>query len=446
LKNFKHFYICFFSLIIIAQILIGPYIYAEPLSTAPQAQQSAQFDIPTPCAILIDSKSGQILYEKNSHQKMFPASITKIMTATLALEKGDLQSTVIMSNKAVSDIEPDSSNAGLMPGEQLTLEQLLYAMLLNSANEAANAISENIGGDKEEFAKMMTQRAKELGAQNTNFANPNGLHNPEHYTTAYDMSMIAKHAMTIPKFREIVSTYKYILPPTNKMPKEKELYNSNRLISINSNYRYPYAIGIKTGYTTIAGSTLVSAAKKDDMELISVVMNSPIDSTGSHMYIDSRAMFEYGFNNFEIAKLIKKNDSIKTIKVRHSSEWINALAQDDFSYLVPRGTNTNVFKKNIELNTLYAPVKKGDVIGIITFEKDNKVVGKVNLIASSDVDKSFLSFLNMPKNKTFLSITWLIIKWVLFILLSLFIFLVLILIIYNKIRIYKRKRKKKLNI
>lgn len=397
-------------------------------------------EVASPSAILINAKTGQILFEKNSHEKMYPASITKIMTATLAIEKGNLQSRVIMSHHAVYGIDPGSSNVGLMEGEEVTLEQLLYCALLNSGNDAANGIAEAIGGSEEGFAKLMTQRAKELGAKDTNFVNPNGLPNPNHYTTAYDMALISKHAMTLPQFRKIINTKSYTLTPTNKNPKEKILYNSNKLLG-NSKYYYPYAIGVKTGYTTVAGSTFVSAASKNGIELISVVLNSPIEGYNSYMYLDTIKMFNYGFNNFEMYKSFGKTHVLEKIKVSGGNKVLQAVPEDDLDILIPKDTNFKdlIITKKINEN-ITVPVRKGEIIGYLSISQKGKDLGKINIIANNDVEKSIFSGLSMPIQKGFISILWFIIKWLVFIIILAVLVLILAAIFYNKYTSYRRRK------
>ena len=247
----------------------------------------AEPDISSPSAILIDSKTGRVLYEKECDVKRYPASTTKIMTGILCIELGSLNDIVTIGTNP-SQIERGSSQIYLIPGEQLTLEQLLYAMMLESANDASIAIAEHISGSVEEFVKLMNKRAKELGANDTNFVNPHGLHDDNHVTTARDLALIAKHAMTLPKFREVVATVNYTIPETNKQPARDYITNSNKLIwKINKTYSYDYAIGIKTGYTTKAKNNLVAGALKDDMELISVVMNENSTNSSSNMYTNT---------------------------------------------------------------------------------------------------------------------------------------------------------------
>lgn len=258
---------------------------------------SSDSGVPVPSAesaIVIDAKTGQILYEKNAHTKMYPASITKIMTAYLALENGDLNSKITMSEDAVWGIERGSSHIALDVDEQITLEDALYAVMLVSANEAAWGVAEHIGGSLKEFTDMMNSKAAELGCENTHFVNANGLHDDEHYTTAYDMALITKAALTNEKFMEITSSTYHKILPTNKNSEQRDLWQDNKLINPDSEYYYEYCQGGKTGYTDQAGGTLVTWAQKDDMQLICVTLNG----SSALNYTDSAALLDYFFNNY----------------------------------------------------------------------------------------------------------------------------------------------------
>jgi D-alanyl-D-alanine carboxypeptidase len=245
-------------------------------------------------AIVIDADTGDILYEKDAYSTRYPASITKIMTGLLALENGDLTSTVTFSENAIWGIERDSTHIALDVGEELTLEQALYATLVVSANEAAMGVAEHIAGSIESFADMMNEKAAELGCVNTHFVNPNGLHDDDHYTCAYDMALIARAAIQIDKFREITSTTYYEIPPTNLQTESRYLYQNNKLIMEGSAYYYEPCIGGKTGFTDQALGTLVTWAEQDGRTLICVVMHTrPTSCT----YTDATALFKYCFSS-----------------------------------------------------------------------------------------------------------------------------------------------------
>lgn len=343
----------------------------------------ASLNITSPKAVLIDARTGQVLFSKNAHAKAYPASTTKIMTAILALERGNLEDYVPISRKASYT---EGSRIYLLEGEEVTLEQLLYGLLLESANDAAIAIAEYIGGSVEEFAVMMNDRAKQLGAENTNFTNPHGLTDPNHVTTAYDLALIAKHAMTIPKFREIVSTTRYIMPETN-MQDTRYLYSGNKLIK-NTRYKYEGANGIKTGYTLAAKQCFVGSASRNGMELISVILNEP---NPDKLWENTIKLLDYGFENFEQIPLIEANEVVKQVKVKGSTKKIDVVAEEGFHYDVPKGQKPDIEEKII-LDDIKAPVHPGERLGFAEYSIDDKVIGRVRLIASkTDATPTMLS-------------------------------------------------------
>lgn len=342
----------------------------------------AEPDITSPSAILMDAKTGRVLYEKESDVQRFPASTTKIMTAILCIEQGNLDDIVTIGTNP-SLVERGSSKIYLIPGEQLTLEQLLYAMMLESANDAAVAIAEHISGSVEEFAKLMNKRAKELGALNTNFVNPNGLHNDNHVSSARDLALIAKHAMTLPKFREVVSTVNYTIPQTNKQPERNYITNTNKLIwKNNKTYSYEYAIGIKTGYTTKAKHNLVAGALKDGTELISVIMN---DESTNSTYSNTIALLEYGFNNFSSKKLLTQDQIVTTITVPDSDDKLNLLAAEDFDFTMSENETSNIESNITLLDNIKRPISKGQILGYISYSINGEQIYKVNLLAAEEL-------------------------------------------------------------
>ena len=291
--------LCFFNVTI---------CFAEEITLDPPPVESES-------AILMDAVTGQVLYAKNEHVKKFPASITKIMTSILALEKGGLEN-VFTADKETINIEAGSSNASIQLGEELTIEQLLYFTLVVSGNDAANALGQYVSGDLETFGELMTQRAKELGCLNTFFWNANGLNyepasEDKHMTTAYDMALIMKRALEIPKFVEIIGTAYYEAQPTNKFDRVRKYTNSNKLIQKNSSEYYEYCVGGKTGWTTPAGNTLVTYAEKGDRKLICVVLKA---NGSAKAYKDTRNLFDYGFN-----EEIFKYTSLDTLPVQEKS-------------------------------------------------------------------------------------------------------------------------------
>lgn len=250
-------------------------------------------DIYSGCAVVIEADTGAVLYDKNMNQQAYPASITKIMTALLAIENAALNEMVEFSDNAVFSVPRDSSHIAITPGEYLSVENCLYGLLLASANEVANALAEHISGTTEAFAELMNERARELGATDTHFANPNGLPDENHYTSCYDMAMISRAAVANETFVKIDSTTSYMIPATNLQPEQRPVNTSHPLM-VSGRRPYEGCFGGKTGYTTVAGNTLVTFAKRDDITLICVVMKS--DST--HIYEDSATLLDYGFENF----------------------------------------------------------------------------------------------------------------------------------------------------
>lgn len=247
-------------------------------------------------AILMEAETGTILYEKNIHEKLYPASITKILTCLIGSEQCEMDEVVTMSNDAVFSIPRDSSNIGLDVNEQITVEQCMYGILVGSANEAANALAEHISGSMEAFAEIMNERAAELGCQDSHFVTTNGLHDDNHYTSPYDMALIAQKFFSNELLCKMSSTPTYYIPQSPTQPDDDLYVNShNKFLYPNGKYYYEYVVGSKTGYTDLARQTLVTCAEKKGMKLICVVMKEESPS----QFEDTTALFEYGFSNFQ---------------------------------------------------------------------------------------------------------------------------------------------------
>lgn len=260
-------------------------------------------------AILMDADTGVVLYEKNVHEKLYPASTTKLLTALLASENSTMDEVVTFSKNAVFGIERDSSHIGIDVGEQLTMEQCLYGILLGSANEVSYAVAEYIGGDLESFVKLMNDRAIDIGCTETHFLNANGLPDPDHYTTAYDLALIARECYKNEIISKISGTTYYTIPPTNIQTEERPLTNHHLLLP-NLKYAYEYVIGGKTGYTDEARQTLVTCAEKDGLRLICVIMKEE----SPNQFLDTISLFDYGFDNFQKINIAdsEKNYSMDT--------------------------------------------------------------------------------------------------------------------------------------
>lgn len=285
---------------------------------------------------------------------------------------------------------PGYSNANLQLDEVLTYEQLLYTLLIPSANDSANVIAEDIAGSVESFASMMNTKARELGCENTNFVNANGVHNENHYSTAYDLALIGKYALENETFREIVSTVRYTLPVTNKYDKADRIFlNTNRLINSKSGQYYEYATGTKTGYTDAAKNCIVASANKDNMELICVIMGAGSDiTTDINKFDDCITLFDYGFKNYKYDTLCKANDVFKVIKPRNASndtKNLNVLYENDIHALLKTDNSLENINPEVELNEkLKAPITKGSIVGKISYNIDG-INYTTNLIAGQDI-------------------------------------------------------------
>jgi len=260
-------------------------------------------------AILIDARSGVILYGKNIHESYYPASITKILTALLVIENcPDLDETLTFSHRAIYDVEAGSSNAGYSEGDTTTVRDALYALLLASANEAANALAEHVAGSIEDFCVMMNERAEKLGCTDTHFANPSGLNNEDHYTSAYDYALICMEAFNNDIFVQIDGTTFHHLPPMERAPEGQTVYAHHSMMKRNNAQYYEGIIGGKTGYTTLAGNTLVTCAEREGLRLITVVLNGH----QTH-YDDTKKLLDFGFENFKSVPLCDYDTKYSTV-------------------------------------------------------------------------------------------------------------------------------------
>lgn len=358
----------------------------------------------SPACILIDSESGKIIYEKNAYEKMYPASTTKIMTAIIAIENCNLSDIATVSPNAVSieSVPEDYTRADLLAGEKLTIENLLNVLLIPSANDAAIVLAEHVSGSVENFANEMNKKAKELGCTNTNFVNPNGVHNKDQYTTAYDMALIGKYAMKNKIFRSIVCKTTYTLPSSNKYEKEDRTFkNTNELLS-SKKYKYEYTTGVKTGYTDKALNCIVASAKKDNYEFIAVIFGADKTSTGENeRAVDCINMFNYAINNFYEKDIMTENQIVKQIPIKttnDSEETLDILIEKNIK--VTTAVDIKKLTPTITINEkIGTPILKGFVVGKISYNIDgieyssNLIAG--NNIVSSDILPTVFSVLSI---------------------------------------------------
>lgn len=382
--KFKKFILCLITCIVCLSILL-------PVKTL---ADNNNLNINAESAILIDGDTGKILYEKSAYEKRAPASTTKIMTALLALEHCKTTDVATVTSEAITSVPSGYSTDLLKMGEELTIKDLLYALLLPSSNEAANVLAIHIAGSIDSFASMMNTKAMDLGCKNTHFVNPNGVHDDNHYSTAYDLSLIAKEAMKNDIFRQIVSTASYTLPNSNKYSRiDRTLITTNDLIKKQSNNYYEYAIGIKTGFTTPAKNCLVSSATKDGKTLIAVVLRS---NTDNNRYNDTKTLFNYGFDNFSKKDIVKSGSTIKTIDVKNATSAtknLNLVAETGINTMVTNDKLNDTIEPQINLNEhLQAPIKKDSIVGTATYTIDN-IKYTINLKAGNEVKKSYTLYL-----------------------------------------------------
>ena len=434
----------FFSLLLLLPILLS-------LLPAPAAALEEP-EIYCTNAVLLDANYGEVLYDKGAYDKAYPASTTKVMTALLvmeALEEGDLtaQTPVTARETRMQGIPSGSGyvTANLKLGEVLTVEQLLYCLLIPSAADAANVLAVAVDGTIEDFVNHMNRKAGELGCQNTHFTNTSGVHNEEHYSTAYDLALILNAALEYDLFRTIIKTAVYTVPATD-LSGERLYYNTNGLISnwTYSGYVYDKCIGGKTGNTDEAGRCLVAAAEDGDTLLISVVLGSgPVEVPGytelrQGQLISSSNLLEWGFDNFERVTITRGEEPVDTVAVTLSR-------QADQVMVKPQGSITRTLPKDLDLEQIEtkiqlfakeveAPVEEGQVMGTMTLSYEGEVYGTLDLVAVTSVERSDLLY----KKEQFVSFfqhSW--VKLVLALVLVLAAFILLKLLVFRKRRYYR---------
>lgn len=342
---------------------------------------AAPIELTAKSAIVMDARTGKVLYARDAESKRYPASTTKMMTLIVALEHGNLDEMVTTSQNASST---EGSSLWLSPGEQLKLMDMLYGIMLISGNDATVAVAEHISGSVEKFAKLMTEKAHAIGANNTNFTNSSGLPDPNHITTAHDLAKIAAYGYKNPIFSQIVSTQKKIIPWPGK-DHDRELYNENKML-----WLFDGGNGVKTGYTDAAGRCLVSAAKRNDIQLVAVVLDS------DHMWDDSIALLDYGFQQLQPMTLFNKGDILKTVKVTDGkSDAVKLITSDNM--IVPISSDDKEqFRTIIDAPAkIEAPVVVGQKLGVARILYKDTEIGTVDLIATETVER-----------KTFFGMLW----------------------------------------
>jgi len=411
----------------------------------PSALAIDSVEVSSPRALLIEPASGEVLYEKNADEPANPASLTKVMTALLVLEYGKLDEIATVSASALDGLHPDSSTANLRAGEEMSLENLLYCMLVASGNDACNVVAEHISGSVPAFVDMMNEKAAELGCTGTHFANTHGLTQDDHYTTARDLYKITLEALKYPKFLEICNTASITIPATNKS-EERFYYTTNHLISPlkQPDYIYHYAKGIKTGHTSAAGNCLISSAEKNDLFLVSVLMGAGKDEESGKVmsFVDAKNLYEWAFASFSYQTVISSKEPITEVKVRlaKDTDYVVLNTSTSVEALLPNDFDPAEVERKIVVydeDQITAPITKGQKLGELSLSYKGRSFGTLSLVALNSIARDqTLYYIDQFYN--FIAQPWVRYAIIGFVAL-LFIYLIFV-IIYNRRRAKNRRR------
>ncbi len=365
------------------------------IALLPQTTVFAVPSVKSDSVVVINRLTGEILFEKNCDKKMYPASTTKLMTGLLGAEKGRMADYVTMSYNSIWGFDRDSSHIALDVNEEVRFEQLMYGLMLASGNECAMGIAETISGSTDAFVKMMNDRARELGATGTHFANPHGLHDEAHYTTARDMALIARAAVSNEKLLEIMSTTQYTIPPTNKQANERVFNNTHKMLA-GREYYYEGVVCGKTGWTPEAGNCLVTYAKQSGIELIVAVFGG---KSAAGCCTDTANLLDYFFENYEMKSFsVKKymGEELETVEL-DCAGTVKVNCSSTFSVL---------FEKQVEPgevncivipdNTLTLPIEAGTKVATVSFSLEGRLLGELPVYASETMYVP--SFSEIPDN------------------------------------------------
>lgn len=393
-------FLALFLVLILSFCLVPPALADEPaLPKEP--------DINCQAALLVDYNTGLPLYAKNEHQEMYPASLTKIMTALLVLEAVDsgklsLTDSLTASRSAMTTgLDEDGSSAGIQEGEIMTVEQYLTCMLVVSANEACNVLAEAVSGSVSAFVDAMNAKAQALGCENTHFVNASGLHDPQHYTSAWDLYLITRAAMEHEDFMRICDTGKAVIPATN-LSEERTLHTTNYLIDVwrSRGYINADAHGIKTGSTDAAGHCLVSSAIRGSLHFVSVALGGERKTLEdgeirTYSFYDTNQLFKWAFENFSYQTVALETEEIQEVPVELSkTDHVTVHPAGDAEVLLPKTLSPELLERNVELqSSVDAPVSAGQKLGTMTLSYDGTIYATLDLVASFDVEASRLKTL-----------------------------------------------------
>lgn len=384
------------SVILVAVILLSSF------SIGASASFNALLETEADIVLLINTDTETIVLDKNADKKTAPASLTKMVTCMLVLENcPDLSVMLTCKRESLNGLyEQNAATAGILAGETLSIKDLLYCLMLPSAADAANILADHVGNGIDNFVAMMNDFVAKLGCENTKFYNAHGLDtNPNAYTTANDLYKIVKYALQNPTFKEITSTSRYDIPPTNKYNSTRYLHNTNKMMNPGySDYYYDGVSGVKTGTTNAAGRCVITTASRDGYNYLLIVMGAPqydIDNDGVEenlAFTESKKIYDWAFNNIRLTKVTDKTDVVTVVDVEYNSkvDHVRLVPKEELSALVPIGTETgSLVIRPIENETpksVKAPIKKGDVLGKAEVLYGDVVVATVDLVAAEDVD------------------------------------------------------------
>ena len=398
----KRFLSVFLLLVLVLGLWTVPFASADGTDGTPTLPEDP--DIQAKAALLIDANTGAVVYAKNEHQELYPASLTKIMTALLTLEAVEegrlsLDQELTATESALSGLSADGSSANIKVGEIMSVENLLYCMMVVSANEACDILAEAVSGSVDAFVDAMNDKAKELGCTNTHFVNPNGLHDSQHYTSAWDLYLITKAALEYDDFMRICDTGSITIPATN-LSQERVLHTTNYLINgwRSRGYINKDAHGIKTGSTSDAGHCLVSSAQRGSLSFLSVVLGCERltledGEIRTMSFYETNRLFNWGFDNFSYKTVVTADEYPKEVPVSLSkTAHVTVHPAQDVEILMPNGLSAGDLVRDIQLtdSPVEAPVSKGQKLGTMTLSYNGKTYAQVDLLASNDVDASKL--------------------------------------------------------
>lgn len=381
------------------------------------ASYQSDLEVESEIALLVSLDTDAVIFSKNSNKRTAPASLTKIVTAAVAIENcKDLENTIVTATySAIHALDgTGSSMVGIKPGEEISMLNLLYCMMIHSGNDAANVVAEHIGGSIPNFVNMMNEFVAKVGCTDTHFVNPHGLDTDGHYTTADDMAKIVKYALKLPKFEEISNTARYTMPQSN-LRERQTLRTTNELLLKDSSHYYEYASGIKTGTTTKAGRCVVSTASKNGYRYLGIVMRGLYkDANGGIIkgkltnFSDCKKMFEWAFDNIRLKVVADRNQVVTSVKVNYgrTDEPINLIPKEEVRALVPATLDPSgvLIEADESLpKSIDAPVKKGDVVGKANILYANEVIGTVDLVAEDDASRSMIKYGASMVKKAFTS-------------------------------------------